>query len=389
MSLVTARAIYKSSIVRLSVAAAVIAVAFFYRRQLNHWFHVAVWRIPASWSRHPALLYLLHVLRNITPDMSSVLLALAGLSYLMPEVTKRIESSKALRRTVAIVLIFFGVSVIVLNEVGREDQEEKEKANSDKLESVSMQNGQILQAVLADRTVPEVERRKRIESTLRNEYILSHSNISPAMLAGTDFPPASWMNERLHQLGEKWTFEELPARMLDQAPRSYIVFDRLPSFPKETLSSSPRDFRVGDQFSFDVYYKATGPNAVELVSMARALYIEPDYKSETQEAMISFFIDESNKEKKASHSPPKLQTMTPAEESWMTIYAFTPQKGYRIVTQDDLGKLRIGTEVAFLIVEVTYKDRGVVHHQRKCEWLQPPALQPGVWHFCEVFNASD
>lgn len=101
--------------------------------------------------------------------------------------------------------------------------------------------------------------------------------------------------------------------------------------------------------------------------MACALYIEPDYKSETQEAMIPFFIDEVNKEKKASHSPPKLQTMTPAEESWMTIYAFTPQKGYRIVTQDDLGKLRIGTEVAFLIVEVTYKDRGVVHHQRKCE----------------------
>ena len=90
--------------------------------------------------------------------------------------TERIGKSKVLRRVVALVLIVFGIAVIVLNEIGREEQEQKDKAAAEKLNSVATQNGQILQAILSDKTVPEVERRKRIENALRNQYVLSFSS---------------------------------------------------------------------------------------------------------------------------------------------------------------------------------------------------------------------
>jgi hypothetical protein len=36
------------------------------------------------------------------------------------------------------------------------------------------------------------------------EYIASHDEISPALLAGTELPPAEWMNRRLEELGKPW-----------------------------------------------------------------------------------------------------------------------------------------------------------------------------------------
>jgi hypothetical protein len=77
-----------------------------------------------------------------------------------------------------------------------------------KLDSVGRQNGQLLSAVLKPALTPgeaEVERKQNIEKALRSEYILSHDNISPGLLAGTEFPPTEWMNKRLQELGEKWT----------------------------------------------------------------------------------------------------------------------------------------------------------------------------------------
>ncbi|MGA3318834.1 MAG: hypothetical protein ABSC64_20650 [Candidatus Korobacteraceae bacterium] len=152
----------------------------------------------------------------------------------MPEVSRKIEASKALRRIVACVLLSFGIAVIVLNEVGREEQEQKERASGAKLDSVSSQNVEILQAVLADRTVPELERRRRIENALRNDYILHHSDISPAMLAGTEYPPAAWMNDRLRQLGEHWTFAEPPIAKAVTQPQ--VIQQIMPEPKKQKLS---------------------------------------------------------------------------------------------------------------------------------------------------------
>lgn len=50
----------------------------------------------------------------------------------------------------------------------------------------------------------ETTRRRNLLERLRNEYILSHDNISPALMAGTEQAPTDWVNKRLTELGEKW-----------------------------------------------------------------------------------------------------------------------------------------------------------------------------------------
>lgn len=80
-----------------------------------------------------------------------------------------------------------------------------------RMDAVRDQNSQILTYLLPKPgtiqtgQATELERRQDIEKALRGEYILSHEHISPGLLAGTEFPPAEWMNKRLAELGEKWT----------------------------------------------------------------------------------------------------------------------------------------------------------------------------------------
>lgn len=65
--------------------------------------------------------------------------------------------------------------------------------------------------------ISETGRRQQILSALRQQYILSHDNISAGLLAGTEQPPPEWMNERLHQLGEKWTVGEPDEKLVREA----------------------------------------------------------------------------------------------------------------------------------------------------------------------------
>jgi len=69
----------------------------------------------------------------------------------------------------------------------------------------------------------EVERRRIVLRSLRNEYILSHDGISPELAAGTAWPPLDWINDRLSKLGESWNvaygrnvselqFKDLPSK---------------------------------------------------------------------------------------------------------------------------------------------------------------------------------
>jgi outer membrane murein-binding lipoprotein Lpp len=54
----------------------------------------------------------------------------------------------------------------------------------------------------------EIVRRQKILAALRNEYVLSHDNVNPAVMSGIQNPPADWVNQRLKALGEKWTISE-------------------------------------------------------------------------------------------------------------------------------------------------------------------------------------
>jgi hypothetical protein len=108
-----------------------------------------------------------------------------------------------------------------------------------RMDTVRDQNGQLLQAFLAKPVLSsqqaEMERRQNIQKVLRGEYILSHENVSPGLLAGTEFPPAEWMNKRLQDLGEKWKMADKPTpraqppiQIAQQPEKSYVEFSFLP-----------------------------------------------------------------------------------------------------------------------------------------------------------------
>jgi hypothetical protein len=39
---------------------------------------------------------------------------------------------------------------------------------------------------------------------LRQEYVSSHDNVSPGIVAGTEQLPEEWVNKRLRELGHRW-----------------------------------------------------------------------------------------------------------------------------------------------------------------------------------------
>jgi hypothetical protein len=240
----------------------------------------------------------------------------------------------------------------------------------------------------------EVDRRQNIEKALRGEYILSHDNVSPDVLAGTEFPPADWMNRRLRELGENWTFTA-PKTTTDtlHPTRSYVVFDGPLGFGERKDDKGQllpdQNFQVGDKIFFNYHFSATGPNPVELKEIGRWLYLEPDFGSETQREIIGDFRKRLNEERKQHPITSEPGTLMPGDYRWDSAVAVNEDKQFRLVTRKDLDEFRAGTEIAFVLVELSYTDNGKKHHLRTCQYLQPPATPPGVWHYCEGFNQSD
>lgn len=174
-------------------------------------------------------------------------------------------------------------------------------------------------------------------------------------------------------------------------PRSYIVFVDTPHFPQETKNSqmsSPVDFKPGDDLAFNVSYRQSGPNPLQIINMSRWLYTEPDFKGDTQQSLIADFKKSMQRERKSGLWSSEPSTLGLGDGGFFTAFA-QDGKVHRKATQEELERLRAGAEIAFIIANITYTDLGIVHHLRRCLWLQPPAAVPGVWHFCDGFNNSD
>jgi hypothetical protein len=142
---------------------------------------------------------------------------------------------------------------------------------------------------------------------------------------------------------------------------------------------------------FNYYYKATGPNAVLVDGAARFTEIAPEFSPATQQKVIKDFQTAVRKEQKDDHPiKPKYHTFMPQDgDHWDSAYAFTEDKQHQVITQHDLDALAAGTEIAFVVVEISYKDNDKIHHLRTCQFLQPPAVAPGIWHYCEDFTNPD
>jgi len=90
------------------------------------------------------------------------------------------------------------------------------------------------------------------------------------MLAGIEYPPAAWMNDRLRQLGENWTFGEPPAI---KAPAPQIIQQMAPEQKQTEIQVGLYDpepdklvteitVPLQDGFTVEVYLTAKVTNGV-------------------------------------------------------------------------------------------------------------------------------
>jgi hypothetical protein len=334
---------------------------------------------------HPRASHLLHVSLEAIPDLAFVLLALAGLSYLMPELMHKFDTSRTLRLSAFVVFLVFGVAAVIMNAVNREDEENQRQTDRGKIDGLGLQVNNALQFLVQSKGQPnELERRKHILDTLRSEYILTHPEASAAMIAGSADPPSDWMNKRLQELGEKWAYIPPSAAVPMLSPqRSYIVFEDM---PRSAGGKAENDaLAVGQQLAFNLHYRQQGPNPVELGKISRWLYIESNYELSTQKTLIGDFQERLRKDR----TPLGKETLMPGDKRFVTAFGINDDNSPRIITPTELANLTAGSEVLFVIAEIAYSDSGKQHHLRECMFLQAPASPPWVWHECEAFTHSD
>src|SRR5947209_3318192 len=72
-------------------------------------------------------LQVLNAIKDTLPDVVLVIFAVAGLAYLFPEFLRWLEHSRTARIILAAVCIVLGAAAVIVNHLGRQDQESKQE----------------------------------------------------------------------------------------------------------------------------------------------------------------------------------------------------------------------------------------------------------------------
>lgn len=180
----------------------------------------------------------------VLADATPILLAIVGvvMSYIQP---KR-ESHRA-TTMILIVAGLLGSAILSVNRmrVDAAHQAEMKELNR-KVDRVGEQNTQLGNFLISAKdtgTISEADRKRGIESVLRNEYILMHNPIDPEILAGVKSPPEDWMNNRLREMKETWTFKapmskstQVGQQVVPEEKKAKVVF----SFYKPDMTGDPQ-----------------------------------------------------------------------------------------------------------------------------------------------------
>jgi hypothetical protein len=323
----------------------------------------------------------------ILADATPVLLAIVGvvMSYIQP---KR-ENHRA-TTFILIVAGLIGSAILSANRITSEATHKNEMTTlGNKVDTVRNQNTILSNFLISSKTVSEADRRQAIETTLRNEYVLSHDPIDPEILAGNAMPPAEWMNQRLRVLGESWNVLSSKITVpISTTTRTFLELEGNPHFLGGPASPSNQghNFVPGEPLAFNIFVKSSGPRELEVGRIERGVFVEPDYFPKSELNAIALFKERVKKE----NYPETFASFLPTDEQLFTAFAGEGSTGQsRLVSADEPDSFRNGTEIVFVIVVITYKDAGVLHHLRQCMFLQPPAQVPGLWHFCGAFPNSD
>jgi hypothetical protein len=281
---------------------------------------------------HPHLARLLHVLLNVIPDVEFLVLALAGLVYLMPSLIDRIEKNRALRIGVTAAFISFAVLTVIVNAIDREEESYTQTTMTTtisdqgrKLDAMNTTNQQILGQLISNKPMTEAERRENIEKALRNQYIASHESIDPLILAGNAMPPAEWMNPRLAALGEHWkvTDPKPIVPIIEEPPKPepakliFSLWDRNASLEHPTLSQTIAPDSDGN-YQVDFTFGDASETSAEAIDAWITVCDDCSFAKEPEGFEKTLGSDERTRHKMAAAVNPG------ANASKMTIVVKTP-----------------------------------------------------------------
>lgn len=149
--------------------------------------------------------------------------------------------------------------------------------------------------VAAEPRSQEATRRHDLIERLRQEYILSHDNVSPALLAGTEQPPAAWINKRLKELGETWVVSLPPVR--EKPSAAHREGSRPPASLSTPLPKGPR-LGIGPDAYKNLDDVQVGQWAVEEADKIEQMAVDcmsPSPNGPSTKARMFFFSNEFKK----------------------------------------------------------------------------------------------
>ncbi len=146
----------------------------------------------------------------VLADSTPILLAIAGIimSYIQPK-----KEAHLITSFILILVGLAGSAVLTAVRIKNEHAHTTEMTNlQGSVQEVGKQNDWLAKFLISKEStvMTEADKQKGILMTLRSKYILSHNPIDPEILAGNKLPPASWMNERLKEMGQSWTVKDTP-----------------------------------------------------------------------------------------------------------------------------------------------------------------------------------
>ena len=177
--------------------------------------------------------------------------------------------------------------------------------------------------------------------------------------------------------------------------RTYLLLDGNIRFPQDAAAdgrniSPERNFHEGDKLFFNYWYKAVGPNPIQVYAGSRWVYLQPDAGDDVQQEVVKDFKGRLTKEwKDHPRFAENYTLMHEGDSQWNTAFAYTGEGKDRLVKQKDLDDFKAGSVRVLVVIQIPYKDNGEWHYLRTCQYLVPPATVPAVWHFCEHFTNSD
>jgi hypothetical protein len=163
-------------------------------------------------------------------------------------------------------------------------------------------------------------------------------------------------------------------------PSADITLDKIESSYAETVNGNLTGRHLAlvpnRPLSFNIYFTNIGSAAADELKGSGRVYVTRDMTKKAQMELVRKY------EHFLTHNPPQTAVLPAGDKqnAWFTVVNDRP------ITNDDIDQLNKGTEFIYLLFSEHWKDPSGTHYVHYCRNIKPPAFDPEIWQFCEVFE---